>query len=110
VAVGVLLSVALSEIASNTAAANVTVPLMVAVAQAAGVDPLPVALASCFACSFGFMLPVSTGPNALAYATGEVRISGMIRRGIALDAFGIVVIWISLWLLYPLLDGMFRTG
>ena len=101
VAVGILLSVALSEIASNTAAANVTVPLMIAVAQSAGVNPVPVALGCCLACSFGFMLPVSTGPNALAYATGEVRIAGMIRHGLALDAVGIVLIWLTLRFLGP---------
>ncbi len=101
IAVGVVLSVGLSEIASNTAAANVTVPLMIAVAHGAGVDPVPVALACAFGCTFGFMLPVSSGPNTLAYATGEVRVRGMMRHGIALDAIGIVAIWLTLWLLAP---------
>lgn len=101
IAVGVVLSVALSEIASNTAAANVTVPLMIAVAHAAGVDPVPVAVACAFGCTFGFMLPVSSGPNTLAYATGEVRVRGMMRHGLALDLIGIVAIWVTLWLLAP---------
>jgi sodium-dependent dicarboxylate transporter 2/3/5 len=106
IAVGVLLSVILSEIASNTAAANVTVPLMIAVATSAGIDPVPVALACAFACTFGFMLPVSSGPNTLAYATGEVRIRGMMRHGIALDLIGIAVIWLTVTLLAPLLNVM----
>jgi sodium-dependent dicarboxylate transporter 2/3/5 len=104
VAAGILLSVGLSEVASNTAAANVTMPIMLAVAQAAGVDPLPVGLACCLACSFGFMLPVSTGPNAIAYATGEVRIPGMIRHGLALDFVGVILIWVTLRLMWPLVD------
>lgn len=104
IAVGVVLSVALSEIASNTAAANVTVPLMIAVAHGAGVDPVPVALACAFACTFGFMLPVSSGPNTLAYATGEVRVRGMMRHGIALDLIGILAIWLTVRFLAPLID------
>lgn len=104
IAVGVVLSVALSEIASNTAAANVTVPLMIAVAHGAGVDPVPVALACAFGCTFGFMLPVSSGPNTLAYATGEVRVRGMMRHGIALDLIGIVAIWLTIRFLTPLID------
>lgn len=106
IAVGVLLSVALSEIASNTAAANVTVPLMIAVATSAGVDPVPVALACAFACTFGFMLPVSSGPNTLAYATGEVRVRGMMGHGLALDLIGIVMIWLTVTLLAPTLNVM----
>ena len=100
---GIVLSVALSEIASNTAAANVTVPLMIAVAHGAGVNPVPVAIACAFACTFGFMLPVSSGPNTLAYATGEVRVRGMMRHGIALDLIGIVAIWATLQLFAPII-------
>lgn len=106
IAVGVVLSVAISEIASNTAAANVTVPLMIALSQSAGVDPVPVALACAFGCTFGFMLPVSSGPNTLAYATGEVRVRGMMRHGLALDIVGIAAIWLTIKLLSPLLDVM----
>jgi len=39
-------------------------------------------------------LPVSTGPNALAYATSLVRMPRMIRSGILLDISGAIAIWI----------------
>jgi sodium-dependent dicarboxylate transporter 2/3/5 len=101
--IGIVLSLAMSEAASNTASANVMVPVMIAVAQGANVDPLPVALASCLACSFGFLLPVSTGPNAIAYGTGQVSIRQMMRYGFWLDVVGIITIFGIVRLVYPLL-------
>ncbi len=88
----VLLGILVSEVTSNTASASLIVPIVLALAQAAGVDPLQPALAATAACSFGFMLPVSTPPNALVYSTGKVRIGAMIRHGVLLDLTGIVVI------------------
>jgi sodium-dependent dicarboxylate transporter 2/3/5 len=102
VAVAILLSIVLSEAASNTASAAIMAPMMIAVAVAAGVNPIPVALASTLACSFGFLLPVSTGPNAQAYATHEVRLTSMMRKGIWLDLVGAMVIWLVVRFLAPL--------
>jgi len=91
-----LLSVLVSEVTSNTASASLVVPVVLALAQAAGVDPVPPVLAATVGCSFGFMLPVSTPPNALVFATGRVRIAEMIRYGVWLDLVGIalVAIWV----------------
>jgi sodium-dependent dicarboxylate transporter 2/3/5 len=50
-------AIVVSELTSNTAAANMVVPVAVAVAQQAGVDPVTPALAATVACTFGFMLP-----------------------------------------------------
>ena len=101
VAVGIGLSILLSESASNTASATVMVPTMIAVANGADVNPVPVALATCLACSFGFLLPVSTPPNALAYGTRQVTIGQMIRRGAALDVTGGVTIFVMIRLIAP---------
>jgi len=91
----------LSEATSNTASANVMVPMMIAVSKSAGVNPVPVALATCLACSFGFMLPISTPPNALAYGTGLVRLTTMVRSGIILDIAGAMTIWVMVRWLSP---------
>jgi sodium-dependent dicarboxylate transporter 2/3/5 len=40
----------------------------------------------------GFMLPVSTPPNAIVYSSGYIPITAMIRHGIVLDIVGYVVI------------------
>ena len=100
-AIAIVLSILLSETTSNTASANVMVPMMIAVAQSAGVNPVPIAIATCLACSFGFMLPISTPPNALAYSTGFVRLPTMIRCGLLLDLIGAITIWLTVQLLAP---------
>ena len=46
------------------------------------------ALAATVGCSFGFMLPVSTPPNALVYGTGRLSIRDMVSCGILLDVAG----------------------
>jgi len=67
----------------------------VAVAQQAGADPLLPSLAATVACTYGFMLPVSTPTNAMAYATGHVRQADMIRTGVVLDVLGAALL--GLW-------------
>ncbi len=93
-----LMAVLVSEMTSNTASASLVVPVVLALAQAAHVDPVKPALAATVACSFGFMLPVSTPPNALVFATGRVRISEMIAYGALLDLGGVLLVsaWVTL--------------
>ena len=92
-----LMAVLVSETTSNTASASLVVPVVLALAQAAGADPMKPALAATVGCSFGFMLPVSTPPNALVFATGRVRIVDMARFGILLDVFGILLVATWVW-------------
>ena len=82
----------MSEAASNTASANMIVPVAIAVAQAAGVNPLQPALGATLGASMGFMMPISTPPNAIVYSSGHVPIGAMMKHGIVLDIAGFVVI------------------
>ena len=91
----------LSEATSNTAAANVVVPIAIAVAQAAGVRPIEPALGATLGASMGFMMPVSTPPNAIVYSSGYVPITAMMRYGILLDVVGFIVITTLVLLLGP---------
>lgn len=99
----IMLAVAISEAASNTASANMIIPVVIAIAQAAGVSPLPPALGACLGASFGFMLPVSTPPNAIVYGSGLVPLPKMMRAGILLDIAGFVIIWGGLYVLHQML-------
>lgn len=85
-------AIVLSEATSNTAAANMIVPIAIAVAQAAGVRPIEPALGATLGASMGFMMPVSTPPNAIVYSSGFIPITAMMRYGLLLDAAGFVVI------------------
>jgi sodium-dependent dicarboxylate transporter 2/3/5 len=97
-------AIVLSETTSNVAAATMVVPVAIAVAQAAKVDPLPPALAACLGASMGFMLPVSTPPNAIVYGSGCVPLLKMVKHGLLLDLVGFLAIvpvatWLVPWLL-----------
>jgi sodium-dependent dicarboxylate transporter 2/3/5 len=96
-----LVGVVVSEATSNTASATMIIPLAIAVAQGAEVDPLRPALGACLGCSLGFMLPVSTPPNALAYGTGAVPLLKMIRHGCWLDVVGAAIVLACVLTLAP---------
>ena len=45
------------------------------------------------------MMPVSTPPNAIVYASGYVPITKMIKSGLIIDLIGIVVVTIPVVML-----------
>lgn len=102
-AVSIGVAVIISELTSNTATAGMVVPLAIALAQSAGVPPVPPALGACLGASLGFALPVSTPPNAIVYGTGLVPLRSMIRTGLLVDLLGALLIWLTLRLLCPAL-------
>ena len=96
-------AIVLSEMTSNTASASMVVPVAIAVCEAAGVRALEPALGATLGASVGFMLPISTPPNAIAYSSGHVPISAMMKHGVALDVVSFVVIVIVVSIMGPLL-------
>jgi sodium-dependent dicarboxylate transporter 2/3/5 len=102
-AFAIALAIVLSELTSNTASATMVIPVVIAIAEGAGVSALPPALGACLGASFGFMLPISTPPNAIVYGSGLIPIQRMIRAGILLDLVGFAVILAALRILCPLL-------
>jgi sodium-dependent dicarboxylate transporter 2/3/5 len=95
-------SIALSELTSNTATATLMAPLAAELAAAAGASPIPCVLGATMGSSFGFMMPISTAPNALAYATGKVKMGTMMTAGVVFDVLGFVLILGGLRVLCPL--------
>jgi sodium-dependent dicarboxylate transporter 2/3/5 len=96
-----LVAVLMSELTSNTASANIVIPVVIALANSLGADPLAPALGATMACSLGFMLPVSTPCNAIVYGSGLIPLSRMIRYGFLLDVMGVVVIVTLVWTIAP---------
>lgn len=92
--------VLLSEIASNTATAVLLMPILAATAVAVGVDPALLMFPAVLAASVGFMLPVATAPNAIAYGSGQVRSEDMLREGAVLDVIGVFVLCAICWLAF----------
>jgi solute carrier family 13 (sodium-dependent dicarboxylate transporter), member 2/3/5 len=101
-AVCIVLGIFLSETTSNTAAAAMIVPVVIPLAISAGVSPVPPVLGAVLGASYGFMLPVSTPPNAIVYGSGLVPIPKMVRAGFLFDIIGAIVIFFGLRVLCPL--------
>jgi len=85
------------ELTSNTAAATALMPVLAALCAARGLDVLPVFMVATLAGSCGFMLPVATPPNAIAFGTGFVPMRKMMRAGLAVNLIGIAVIVGYVW-------------
>ena len=103
----VALTVAVGELASNTAMAAILAPLLVEVAPAyagtLGTDPgtasVLLAVTGAIAASYGFALPVATPPNAIVFGTGYVGREQMLRAGVMLD---VVVVLLTTGVAYLL--------
>jgi sodium-dependent dicarboxylate transporter 2/3/5 len=86
------LTVAMSEVASNTATAALLLPIAGAMAAGMGQHPLYLMLPIAFSASLGLMMPAATPPNALALGTGHVSVSKMALAGALLNVVGLALI------------------
>lgn len=87
----------LSELASNTALAQVTLPILASMASVTGMHPLFLMVPATLAASCGFMLPVATPPNAIVFGTRRVRTGEMVGAGFVIDWIGIVVVTLAMY-------------
>jgi len=81
-----------TELASNTASANILIPILIGACTEIGIEAKHPIIAVALCCSLAFMLPVGTPPNAIVYGTGLVQIRDMIKLGFVLNlTFGLIV-------------------
>lgn len=89
----------MSELTSHTASTNLMAPIAIGAALSLGFSPIPVAVGIALSSSLGFMMPVSTPPNAIVYASGYVPITKMIKSGFIIDLIGILLVTIPVLML-----------
>jgi sodium-dependent dicarboxylate transporter 2/3/5 len=85
IAVLVITTILISELASNVATLTSMLPVVAAIAQATDTPLQALAFPVAIAASFAFMLPVATGPNAIAFSSGVVTLKRMLVVGFALN-------------------------
>ncbi len=88
----VLLLITLTEFASNTASAAMSLPILGAAAVAMGLSPLILCVPATVAASCAFMMPAATPPNAIVFGTGYFTIPQMVRVGVFVNLIGVVLI------------------
>ena len=94
----------LSNFISNSASANLVVPILIVVGKAMSGNPsfealggVPAMIAGIAICaSLAMCLPVSTPPNALAHSTGMITTKQMATVGIIIGAVGFVLGYLML--------------
>jgi solute carrier family 13 (sodium-dependent dicarboxylate transporter), member 2/3/5 len=89
------LALVMSTLTSNTATANLLLPIAAALgASLPGLQGLGgekgLILIVAFACSLAMALPISTPPNAMAHATGLIDSRQMVRVGIVIGIVGLM--------------------
>lgn len=88
----VVVTLILTEVMSNVALCVVALPLIMKLGEAQGVDPLLVSLPCAICASFGFMMPISTPPNAIVFGSNAITMKQMMRGGLLLDIAGVALI------------------
>lgn len=101
VAVLVVATILISELASNVATLTSVLPIVAAVALATQTPLQPLAFPVAIAASFAFMLPVATAPNAIAYGSGLVKLRRMLGVGLVLNIAAMIAIMSAAALLQP---------
>jgi len=94
IAVLITVGVILSEFMSNVALVQIFVPVIFGISKSLDVNPILLALPVTFSASIGFMFPIATPPNAIVFSSGYIRMKDMVRAGVLLDIFSIVIILI----------------
>ncbi|MBD2840945.1 SLC13 family permease [Erythrobacter rubeus] len=97
----VAMVVLITEFASNVATASAVIPVVASLAAALGLgeQAILIAMPAALAASWGFILPAGTGPNAIAWSTGRLRIEKLVQAGIVLDIIGIGMIVGMVWMI-----------
>jgi sodium-dependent dicarboxylate transporter 2/3/5 len=88
----------LTELTSNTATAEILLPILAALAITTDLPPLMLMIPGALACSFAFILPVATPPNAVVFGSERVDARFMARCGVVLNLLAIILTtaWVSL--------------
>jgi solute carrier family 13 (sodium-dependent dicarboxylate transporter), member 2/3/5 len=88
------ISMALTELMSNVALVTIFVPVVFGIAEGFHINPIWLAMPVTFASSCAFMMPISTPPNAILFASGYIRMKEMIKTGLLLNLFSLIIIFI----------------
>ena len=97
-----ILSIFISEVMSNVAQVIVFAPVVSAMAENMGINPLLAGIPMTLAASCAGMLPMGTPPNAIVFASNHIKIKDMIKVGLVMNIISIIVITLFAYFIVPL--------
>ncbi len=86
-----------TEVNSNTATANIFLPVLASLAVAGNTNPLLLMIPATIAASFSFMMPAGTGPNTVIFASERITISEMAKCGLWLKFITLAILTLILY-------------
>ena len=96
----------LTEMTSNMATTAMLLPVMIPVASILNLHPFLLLVGTTLAASCAFMLPVATPPNAVVFGSKLLKISDMVKAGILINVFSIILILAMVYFVLPLIWGL----
>jgi sodium-dependent dicarboxylate transporter 2/3/5 len=88
---------------SNVALSQIIIPVIFGLAHSFPEShPHQLGIPVTIACSFAFMLPIGTPPNAVVYSSGLISLKTMIISGFFLNLLAVIILWLSSQYFIPL--------
>jgi len=87
---------ALTQVASNTATANVLLPILADLSLTICQNPLYLIMAAAVTSSYAFMLPVATAPNAIVFGASTMTTGHMMRAGFGMNVITVITTLIAI--------------
>jgi sodium-dependent dicarboxylate transporter 2/3/5 len=86
-----------TEVNSNTATANIFLPVLASLGVAGNMNPLLLMIPATIAASFAFMMPAGTGPNTVIFASERITVAEMAKCGLWLKLISLILLTIILY-------------
>ncbi len=82
----------LTELTSNTATAQIILPILAALSTELNINPLIVMIPAAISSSMAFMMPVATPPNAIIFSSKSITVYEMAKVGFFLNLIGALLV------------------
>jgi sodium-dependent dicarboxylate transporter 2/3/5 len=86
----------LTQIISNVTTAAIVIPIVLKLAQKLTINPVLVIVPPTLICSHGFVLPVSSAPNAMIFAIAGMSTYEMAKVGLTITLTCLTIVIISI--------------
>ena len=93
----------LTEMTSNMATTAMLLPIMIPISEIINVSPFTLLVGTTLAASCAFMLPVATPPNAVVFGSKLLKISDMVKVGILINLFSIILVLVMAYFGLPII-------
>jgi len=95
----ILLMLFMTEFMSNVALVAVLAPVVAGIAIGLDIPLLNLLIPVTIASSCAFMMPMSTPPNAIVFASGYIKVSEMAKAGFLLNIVSVLLLFFLFFIL-----------